>query len=262
MSNTRLSIPFDWQPRYSKSTSSLPSETTPQYLSDRSIWGQPKRSRSRQIITVMREYIFNHTLPLPPVNLHPSPSPGCPPIPAQRLSDQYQHKSCTAPVLWPPDELFLQMIRRRSASARLEETRIQEEQKCTSELVTSLAIASAVPPMYFDAPPEYTSPKSDVPAARTHPTSRIHRIVALETSPHIIPRGTITKFREDELFLDERLKLQIDQTIAQYASISVTEPSPLALPDGGSTTISPIYRSYLRREEGTGDESTILNFRG
>jgi len=262
MPDTRLPILFDWQPRYSKSTSSLPSETTPQYLPDQAIWGQPKRSRSRQIITVMREYIFNHPLPLPPVNLHPSPSPACPPIPAQRPSDQYQHRSRTAPVLYPPDELFLQMIRRRSASARLEETRIQEEQKCKSELVTRLAIASAVPPMYFDAPPEYTSPKSDVPAARRHSTSRIYRIVALESSPHIIPRGTITKFREDELFLDEHLKLQIDQTIAQYASISVTEPSPLASPDGGSTIISPIYRPYLRREDGTRDESPRLCSRG
>lgn len=252
MPNNRLSALFDRKPRQSKSTSNLSSEITTQYLPNPPVWGQPRKAQSRQTLTVMQEYNFNKPLPPSPAHPPPPPPPAHPLIQAQRPLGQYQHRSSTAPVLYPPDELFLKMIRRRSASARLEETRIQEEQKHDPELAMSLAIASAVPPMYFDAPPEYTSPGSGFPAARTAFTSRIPRIPPLESSPHVRSRGTITRFKGDELFLDERLRLQIDQTMAQYASIRVTEPSPMASPDAASTIVSPmndIDHIYLERRK-------------
>ncbi|KAK5089587.1 hypothetical protein LTR70_007224 [Exophiala xenobiotica] len=250
MPNNRLSALFDRKPRQSKSTSNLSSKVTTQYLPDPPVWRQPRRSQSRQTVTVMQDYNLNKPLPPPPAHPPPPPPPSHPLIQAQRPFGQYQHRSSTAPVLYPPDELFLKMIRRRSASARLEETRIQMEQKHDPELAMCLALASAVPPMYFDAPPEYTSPDSDFPAATTAFTSRIPGITPPETSPRVRSRGTITRFREDELFLDERLKLQIDQTMAQYACIRVTEPSPMASPDAASTIVSPmndIDHIYLER---------------
>lgn len=247
MPNNRLSVLFDRKPRHSKSTSNLPSERIPEYQPAQPEWQQPRRSQSRQTLSVMQEYNFIKPLPPPP------PLPTHTSNQTRRPIGQHQHRSSTTPVLYPPDELFLKMIRRRSASARLEEMRIQQEQKNDPVLARSLAIASAVPPMYLDAPPEYTSPESEFQPHEVNTAPRAPWITQTGPSPrHTGSRGTISKFREDELFLDNDLKLQIDETMAQYMSVSVTQPTPVASPPDMSDIVSPmndIDHIYLERRK-------------
>ena len=239
MPNNRLSVLFDRKPRQSKSTSDLSSEVTHQYQPGGSECRQPNKSQSRHALTVMQEYNFRKPLPPPP----PPPPAARPPVQSRRPIGQHQHRSSTAPVLYPPDELFLKIIRRRSADARLEEMRLDEQQKSDPELAMSLAIASAVPPMYFDAPPAYTSPDSDIRPARASMPPYALWTEQPEPLSRLGPRGTITKFKDDELFLENHLKLQIDETIAQYASIRVTQPSPMVSP------INDIDHMYLERRK-------------
>lgn len=243
MPNNRLSVLFDRKSRHSKSTSDLSSEIIPQHHPGQPEWRQSKRSQPRQTPTVMQEHGFNKPLPPPPAHTAGQ---------ARRIVGQHQHRSSTAPVLYPPDELFLKMIRRRSANALLEEMRIQEERKHDPGLAMSLAIASAVPPMYFDPPPGYTSPESDLPLARAAFPLPGPRIIQLEPSHHLQSRGTISRLKEDELFLDDHLKLQIDEAIAQYASIQVTGPTPVTSPREASVMVSPmndIDHIYLEKRK-------------
>src|SRR3954447_8208539 len=97
MPNNPFSMFLDRRPRYSKSTSNLATDL--QQLSTlsgsvHSYATQPKHSRSRESLTVTREYNFSQPLPLCP--------PTKPPARAPRLSNQ--SRSSTAPIMHPPDE--------------------------------------------------------------------------------------------------------------------------------------------------------------
>lgn len=153
------------------------------------------------------------------------------------------HRAGTTPLINPPDELFLSMIRRRSANARL-------EQYCTStgdespngscrkdELPTPVAVAGALPPQYFELPPEYESPQQ---------TQR------LWSPPPIRSTATITKHRSTELFIENDLRLQIDQAIADFGGFNLTEATPVhvSTPESEDYTVSPINEidtMYLER---------------
>lgn len=245
---------LDRRPRYSKSTSNLATDlqqlSTPSG-SVHSYATQPKYSRSRETLTVTREYNFSEPLPLYP--------PTKPLAQAPRLPSQ--NRSSTAPIMHPPDELFLKMVRRRSANARLEEMRIEREmaQKNDPELAMSLAIASALPPAYLDRLPTYTSPEEVTKPPFPWGGPAHGKEFRVEPPPVERSQAVITKFKQDELFLDDPLRLEIDETIAQYASFQLTEPTPVVSPQNVSMDISPmneIDQLYLesrrRKNKATG----------
>lgn len=226
MPNNRLSVFFDRKLRYSKSTSNISQDVTPQPPIEDAQRTKTQRPKSGAGFSVMYEYQFEKPLPpLPPLK---------PATYAARPAHQY--RSSTTPTIHPPDELFLSMIRRRSANARLEDTLIESQTSYThdSQLDQRVALASALPPTYFDLPPEYYSPE------REDSSSAVPR-----HSASIVPMrvSNDTKAKEDQLFL------QINQAITQYSTIQVTEPTPVS-PRDASMLVSPlndIDRVFLKR---------------
>lgn len=213
----RLTVLFDRKPRHSKSTSNLSDVADSQGLAVPSQrW---KRSKSRGRLSIM----FEHRVgPVPPQPKHAPP----PPPTAGAVSPM---RASTTPTMHPPDELFLRMVRRRSANARLEEQRIQNEldsiEKCSNwpdTIPTPVAVAHALPPQYFELPPEYESPQR------------------MRASPPIQTRATIARLRDSELFLEDPLKAQIDQTIADFRGFRLTEATPLPTPTVDEALVSPI----------------------
>lgn len=228
--NNRLSVFFERKPRHSKSTSQLDASFSSSSLVTQQQSHQPRMSRSRDTMTIMHEYNFGR--PLPPL-----------PPQSSRSSNRSTHavsrphaqtRAGTAPVLHPPDELFLKMIRRRSASAVLQEsTRWPRDDQEDQEVAERLAFASAVPPVYFDQPPEYT-------AYDTHAESRIDTPQRSHTKLAVAPH-TYNRSRHDELFLT------IDETIASF---KVTQPTPVDSPQPYDHIVSPmndIDQLYLER---------------
>lgn len=241
MPNNRLSVFFDRKPRHSKSTSDLSEAFVPGFEHHEPQWRTPKKRKSKESLTVLQEYNFK-PLPPPPQTV-PQVHPPRPPS---------QHRASTTPLMHPPDELFLRMIRRRSLDARLEELRIEEEQhhrrqlqhhqRHDTELDMRLAFASAIPPIYFDLPPEYASPEK-----YSQPTIPPRHPGREKTKPS--PRAA-SKTRGDRPFLYDPLNVEIDATIAQYTSIRVTEPTPTDSPRESATMVSPINdidHMYLER---------------
>lgn len=256
MPNNRLSVLFDRKPRHSKSTSDLSEAIVPEFDNYQPQWRTPKKRKSKEALTVLQEYNFK-PLPPPPPKTVPKivPKTVAQTVPQKQLPRApSQQRASTTPLMHPPDELFLRMIRRRSLDARLEELRIEQEQhrrqqqqlsqRHDPELDMRLAFASAIPPIYFDLPPEYASPDNySQPAIPPRHPGREKR----NTSPR-----ASSKARNDELFLHDPLNVEIDATIAQYASISITEPTPTDSPRESATLVSPINdidHMYLERRK-------------
>lgn len=239
MPHNRLSVFFDRKPRHSKSTSDLSDHYIPDNVNASTQWKLPKRDKSKERLTVLQEYNFKPLPALPPA----MPSTHSPRAPSQ-------HRASTTPLMHPPDELFLRMIRRRSLDARLEEMRIEQTQqqrqqqylqKNEQELDMRLAFASALPPTYFDLPPAYSSPQqlSQPPIPDRHP-GRGRRDTA---------EGQAFRAEQDDFVDDDPLRVEIDETMAQYTSIRVTEPTPTDSPQP-SNLVSPINdidNMYLER---------------
>ncbi|KAJ9659305.1 hypothetical protein H2198_003181 [Neophaeococcomyces mojaviensis] len=247
MPNNRLSVlleTFDKKPRHSKSASSLATISVDKSQAPTTQWRKSDHSKSRERLNIMQEYHFK---PLPPAPQKQHEQSRLPPqhrrLPTP-VKPVTQLRASTAPTMDPPDELFLKMIRRRSANARLEEQRIQAEKRVYGEEeIMSVAIASALPPHYFDMPPACASPDS-----------LLRPLAHVSTDPPSNSRGTITKFRDEELFshVGDSLNLQIDETIAQYVMLKISEPTPTRTRSISpmSATVSPINdidHLYLER---------------
>lgn len=249
MHNNRLNVLFDKKPRQSKSTSNLPNLSSDDVGQSTMHWQSRQASRSRDQLCVTREYQFK-PLPLPPTARYSQPrqlSKSLPPAqPAKAAKPVIQVRAITTPFMHPPDELYLKMMRRRSANACLEERRIQHEHRLYGEEeLMSVAIASALPPQYFDTPPSYTSPNSDL---SIQPLSHAH------THPGMKVRGRITVTDQDRPHYrdEDTLGVQIDETIAQYAMLRITQATPTSTRSISpmSATISPmndIDQLYLER---------------
>lgn len=232
MPTNRICQLFERKLRQTKSTSNIFNITTTQ--GDRPS-SQQSRPKSRESLSVSVEYNFNqHGRP----STYPSPS-------APAVKAVNPNRASTTPLIQPPDELFLSMVRRRSANARLERNRIQDEQLTRIDegygrkntLPTPVAVAYALPPQYFDLPPAYESPQ---------------HIQQRWTPPPVRSRATIVKPRGPELFLEDDLHLQIDQAIAEFRGFMVTEATPVqtTTPETNEAPVSPINEIdniYLER---------------
>lgn len=227
MPSNRLSVLFDKKLKHSKSASIL----TDQYSGSSTQYqvqqhgGLYSKRQSHVPDTIMHEYTFGRTGSQAP----PSKTSSWP------QSRPSQPRARTTPFIDPPDELFLKTIRRRSAAARLEEMRIEVQQKSDPEMAMRVAFASALPPSYLDSPPEYQSPTTEqqqyLPYRRPDPVAPLH-------------------LRTDASGIDKHLNLQIDETIAQFSSIKVTGPTPIAASQDLSMIVSPlndIDQIYLER---------------
>lgn len=212
MPSNRLSVLFDRTLRPSKSASNILQSTANQ---DGSSSISLRKSNSREHLSVLVEYNFDQTSP-PQRNTSP-PTPPSKHNTATTMSTAVPrpvspHRANTTPMMHPPDELFLKVIRRRSANARLEEQQRPKQNRHIhrdDEVATSVAIAYALPPQYFDLPPEYESPQ------RTQQSQRLRT------------RSTIISLKQPELFLDDPLNMQIDQVIADFGGFRVTEATPV-----------------------------------
>lgn len=136
------------------------------------------------------------------------------PLPTHRAAN----RSNTAPRIHPPDELFLTMIHRRSANARLEEIQNERDfrQKNDPALARSFAIACAMPPDFLEAPPPYSS-LIEESSTRQH-TSR-----SMSRRPDT---STIRSMQHDELFFPDSLSSEIHNAIAQLAIFEPVRPTP------------------------------------
>lgn len=112
--------------------------------------------------------------------------------------------------------------------------RIKTQRENDPDMDMRLAFASALPPSYLDFPPEYQSPiKQDqgyLPYQRP-------------STAHPLPHHDLA---------DNYLKLQIDETIAQFSSIKVTGPTPANAPKDLSLIVSPLNdldHIYLERRK-------------
>lgn len=232
MSN-RLSLLFDRKPRHSKSISNLDISTESLLRSSQQTQ-KPKTYRGRDTLTVMHEYNFGR--PLPPLPPQPTQSSSRSAKATPRIS---QARAATAPMLHPPDELYLKMIRRRSASAVLEDTQAWlRDDREDQDIASRLAFASALPPIYFDQPPDYT----EYTAYSVHANPKHDQLQRGRTSG-VTQAGSRSKAVHDELFLT------IDETIASF---KMTVPTPLASPQRFEHVVSPmndIDRIYLERTQ-------------
>lgn len=220
---------FDRTVRHTRSATSLFSSTSQRSAA----WSQESRPKSRESLSVRLEYDFDQ---------RPRPSTYPPPL-LHTTKAVIPHRAGTTPLINPPDELFLSMIRRRSANARLEQRCIPTEYKSSTdsyrkaESPTAVAVAGALPPQYFDLPPQYESPQQ---------TQR------LWSPPPIHTRATIVKPRGTELFIEDDLRIQIDQAIADFGGFSLTEATPVhtSTPESDDCIVSPINEidtMYLER---------------
>lgn len=240
MPSNKLSVLFDRRLRPSKSISNLLQVTSTEDGSGPSL----RRTKSKEHLSVLVEYKFEQYSLLPHDTSSPPPLP--PPkddtraatIPAVTMKRSVSPlRAGTTPMIHPPDELFLKLIRRRSANARLEEQRVSNGCRHIygdNDIETSVAIAYALPPQYFDLPPKYESPQQ------------------MEPIPRLRSRGTITKSKQPELFLDDALSLQIDQVIADFGGYRLTEATPVqsatsSLDDVLVSPINEIDHIYLER---------------
>lgn len=232
MPTNRVCQLFERKLRHTKSASTLLYSNKSQ---SEAVLSQQSRPKSRDSLSVTVEYDFDRN------PRHPTHPPPPPPI-ARTVNP---HRASTTPLIHPPDELFLNMVRRRSANARLEQqiTPVQEEpldndyyyRKGT--LPTPVAIAYSIPPQYFDLPPEYESPQ---------------QMQRIWSPPPIRTRATIVKPRGAELFLDQELHIQIDEVIAEFGGFRLTEATPVhsSTPDVEDAPVSPINdidTMYLER---------------
>lgn len=194
---------------------------------------QESRPKSRESLSVRTEHEFSQR---PRPSTYPLPL-----LPTTKIV--IPHRAGTTPLIHPPDELFLSMIRRRSANAQLEQHCIPNqygspvERYRKGELPTPVAVACALPPQYFDLLPEYESPQQT--QQKWFP-------------PPPRSRSTILTSRGAELFIEDDLRIQIDQTIADFGGFSLTEATPVrtSTPESQDHLVSPINEidtMYLER---------------
>lgn len=246
MPSNRLTVLFDRALRPSKSSSNLSQITSTEYSST-----STSSRKSNEFLSVLVEYKFDQATILQPQRTPPTPEPkNRTPAPASRPTPRTPARpvspmrASTTPMIHPPDELFLRVIRRRSANARLEEQRVSRRyshaHRSDDEMATSVAIAYALPPQYFDLPPDYESPQQ---SQQTKPFPRIRT------------NGTIKRQKDSELFLNDSLHSQIDAVIADFGGFRLTEATPIhsaMSPEQEPGLVSPINEIdniYLERRK-------------
>ena len=152
-------------------------------------------------------------------------------------------RSNTAPVMQPPDELFLTIIRRRSANSRLERIRSQRDDL---ELATSLAIASAIPPDFLEDPPPYYSLQHE-------PFPRNPCQQQSTNTQHIIPRSDPPRrqsaFANNIPSISESLGIEIDEALAQLSRCQSIDRTPVEQVDTLSiiSPLNDIDQMYLEK---------------
>lgn len=231
----RLSALFyrgDRKPRPSKSVSSLPQlENGWTEVQDKS----KDIARQRGVGSVLSQDVNRLAVGAPGQHRPVVPPPPRPGINSLKNAGPVMRASTVPTVtLHPPDELYLRVLRRRSANAMLEPQRISNEygQTKQDETPISVVIAGALPPDYLESPPSYAYTSADRDSLY---------------GPAFKSRGTTIERRTDELFLNP-LKLQIDETIRDYSSIVVTQATPVgSVPSPIASPVNDIDQFYLER---------------